>query len=95
MMRVGTWVACHELHHPVILARELATLDVLTGGRLDVGLGAGYVRVEFRNAGIPFVSGAQRFQRLQDSVAVMKALWTGEAVTLETRPLATGSRTSC
>ena len=82
-LRIGTWVLCNDFHHPVIVARELATLDALSGGRLDVGLGAGYIRVEYDNAGIPFETGGRRFRRLQDSVAVIKALWQDGPVTLD------------
>lgn len=82
-LRIGTWVLCNDFHHPVIVARELATLDALSGGRLDVGLGAGYIRLEYDNAGIPFETGGRRFRRLQDSVAVIKALWQDGPVTLD------------
>ena len=82
-LRIGTWVLCNDFHHPVIVARELATLDALSGGRLDVGLGAGYIRLEYDNAGITFETGGRRFRRLQDSVAVMKALWQDNPVTLD------------
>lgn len=54
VLRIGTWVLCNDFHDPVIVARELATIDALSAGRLDVGLGAGYIRRGYDNAGIPF-----------------------------------------
>jgi probable F420-dependent oxidoreductase len=83
-MRIGTWVMCNDFHHPVILARELATLEALSGGRLDIGLGAGYVRDEYENAGIKFDPGGERVRRLQDSVVVIKAMFGADRVTVDT-----------
>lgn len=60
MLRIGTWVLCNDFHHPVIVARDLATIDVLSGGRLEVGFGAGYIRHEYETAGIAFESGGRR-----------------------------------
>ena len=61
------------LYHPVALAEELATLDIMTRGRLVVGVGAGYRADEFTAFGMDF---AQRFAMLDESVALMKRLWT-------------------
>jgi len=83
-MRIGTWVLCNDFHHPVIVARELATLDALSQGRLDIGLGAGYIRLEFDNAGIAFDPGPERLRRLQDSVVVIKAMFGDDPVTVDT-----------
>src|SRR6185312_11558597 len=55
-VRVGTHVINTSFHRPALLARELATVDSATGGRLDIGLGAGYVEPEFTAAGVPFMS---------------------------------------
>jgi alkanesulfonate monooxygenase SsuD/methylene tetrahydromethanopterin reductase-like flavin-dependent oxidoreductase (luciferase family) len=52
-LRVGTGVLCNDFHHPVVMAKDAATLDVLSGGRLELGLGAGYYPAEFAMAGMP------------------------------------------
>ena len=81
-LRIAPWVLCNDFHLPQVLARELATLDSLSGGRLDVGLGAGWLREEYVRAGIAFDTGAERFLRLKDSVAIIKALLAGGPVTM-------------
>jgi alkanesulfonate monooxygenase SsuD/methylene tetrahydromethanopterin reductase-like flavin-dependent oxidoreductase (luciferase family) len=77
-VQLGLGVYLASLHNPVALAEELATLDVLSRGRLIAGLGAGYREVEYRALGVPY---EQRFKRLEEAVEVMRALWGGEAVT--------------
>lgn len=76
-LRVGTFVLDNDYRHPVLLAKEAATVDVLSGGRLEVGLGAGWRKEEYDGAGIPFDRGAVRIERLEESVAVLKGLWSG------------------
>jgi alkanesulfonate monooxygenase SsuD/methylene tetrahydromethanopterin reductase-like flavin-dependent oxidoreductase (luciferase family) len=77
-VQLGLGVYLASLHNPVALAEELATLDVLSRGRLIAGLGAGYREVEYRALGIPY---EQRFKRLEEAVDLMRALWSGESVT--------------
>ncbi len=77
-LRVGTFVLDNDYRHPVLLAKEAATVDVLSGGRLEIGLGAGWRKEEYDAAGIPFDRGAVRIERLEESVAVLKGLWSGE-----------------
>jgi probable F420-dependent oxidoreductase len=74
-LRVGTFVFNNDLHHPAVLAQDLASLDVLSGGRLEVGIGAGWNRPEYVAAGIPFDSGKARVERMQEAVAVLKGLF--------------------
>lgn len=81
-LRVAPWVLCNDFHQPEIVARELATIDALSGGRLDVGMGAGWVSTEFARAGIDFGTGPERLRHLKDSVAVIKALLAGGPVTI-------------
>lgn len=76
-LRVGTFVLDNDYRHPVLLAKETATVDVLSGGRLEIGLGAGWRKEEYDAAGIPFDRGAVRTDRLEESVAVLKGLWSG------------------
>lgn len=76
-IRIGLGIYLATLHHPLALAEELATLDVLSGGRLTAGLGVGYRRVEYQALGVRW---AGRYQRLEKSLAVMRDLWRGESV---------------
>jgi len=84
-LRVGTGVLNNDFRHPVLLAREAATLDVLSGGRLELGLGAGHMQSEYEQAGLAFDPGATRVERLAESVALVKRLLEGEEVTFAGR----------
>jgi probable F420-dependent oxidoreductase len=79
-LRVGCRVFCNDYRHPVMLAKEAATLDLLSDGRLDLGMGAGWLRGEYEAAGLPFDAAATRIERLEESVALVKALFSGEPV---------------
>ncbi len=81
MLRVGTLVLDNDYRHPVLLAQEAATLDVLSGGRFELGIGAGWLREEYDRAGLPFDPAAVRVGRLEESVQVLKRLFAGDAVT--------------
>lgn len=76
-IRIGLGIYLATLHHPLALAEELATLDVLSGGRLTAGLGVGYRRIEYQALGIPW---DRRYQRFEEYLAVMRLLWRGEDV---------------
>lgn len=76
-LRIGTNVLNNDLRHPVLLAREAATMDVLTDGRLELGLGAGYVRLEYDQAGLRFDRGGVRVERLAEAVTIIKGLLEG------------------
>ncbi|HEY3845981.1 MAG TPA: TIGR03621 family F420-dependent LLM class oxidoreductase [Acetobacteraceae bacterium] len=77
-LRVGTFVLNNDFRHPVLVAREAATLDLLSDGRLQLGLGAGSIRSEYAEAGLDFNRGAIRVERLAEAVAVIKGLLQGE-----------------
>lgn len=79
-LRVSTNVLNNDLRHPVLLAREAATLDLLTDGRLELGLGAGYVQAEYDQAGLRFDRGGIRVERLAESVRIIKGLLGGAEV---------------
>ena len=79
-LRVGTNVLNNDLRHPVLLAREAATMDLLTDGRLDLGLGAGYMRIEYEQAGLRFDRGGVRVERLAEAIAIIKGLLGGAEV---------------
>ena len=65
-------VLVNDFRHPVVLAKEAATLDVVSGGRLDLGLGAGWLREEFEAAGIPFDAAGARIERLGEAVRIVR-----------------------
>jgi probable F420-dependent oxidoreductase len=67
-VRLNTYVLNASFHNPVLLARDLTGLDEFTGGRLEIGLGAGYVRAEFEAAGIEWGTPGQRFVRVRSAV---------------------------
>lgn len=77
-LRLGTMVLCNEFRHPVQLAKEAVTLDVASGGRLELGIGAGWYEREFRLAGIPFPRPGIRLERLGEAVKVLRSAFTGE-----------------
>ena len=79
-LRIGSYVFCNEYRHPVLLAREAATLDLLSGGRFELGLGAGVGPSEFQRIGIPFASAGTRVGHLEEALQVMKQLFTEETV---------------
>ena len=80
-LRVGTLVIGNDFRHPVVLAKEAATLDLLSGGRLELGVGAGWMRAEYDRAGIPYDRNGVRVDRLEESIAVLKASLAGGPVT--------------
>jgi probable F420-dependent oxidoreductase len=80
-VRVGQVVMASDFRHPAVLAKELATLDVLSGGRLEIGIGAGWMREEFDAAGIPFDAASVRIERLEEAVAVLQGLFADEPLT--------------
>src|SRR5712691_383463 len=84
-LRVGTNVLNNDLRHPILVAREAATIDLLTDGRLQLGLGAGSLRSEYDQAGLAFDRGAVRVERLAEAVTIIKGLLHGEQVTFAGR----------
>jgi probable F420-dependent oxidoreductase len=84
-LRVGSLVFSNDFRHPVVLAKEAATLDVLSGGRFELGLGSGWLREEYDQAGIPFDAPGTRIDRLVEALAILKGLLAGERVTLTGR----------
>lgn len=71
-LRVSAFVLNNDLRHPAVLAQDLATIDVLSGGRLDVAIGAGWNRAEYEAIGIPFEPTPIRQARLTEAIAVLK-----------------------
>jgi len=79
-LRVGCLVFANDYRHPLVLAKELLTLDRLSGGRVEVGLGAGWMGSDYEQAGMPFDAPRDRVSRLEEAVHVMKAFFAGGAV---------------
>ncbi|MFI4948973.1 MAG: LLM class F420-dependent oxidoreductase [Alphaproteobacteria bacterium] len=84
-IQVGTHVLNNDLRHPVLVAREAATVDLLTDGRFQLGLGAGSIQSEYDEAGLSFDSGGTRVERLAEAITVIKGLLRGERVTFTGR----------
>jgi probable F420-dependent oxidoreductase len=80
-LRVGSLVLDNDYRHPVLLAKEAATLDLLSGGRFELGIGAGWLREEYRRAGMPFDAPGVRVGRFEESLRVLKGLLAGPAFT--------------
>lgn len=79
-LRLGTLVLNNDLRHPALLAQEAATLDRLSGGRLELGLGAGWALGEYRRAGIIYDPAGVRVDRLAETVVALQALFAGQTV---------------
>ncbi len=74
-LRIGTLVIANDYRPPVLLAKEAATLDLLSGGRFELGLGTGFLKAEYDQAGIPFDPPGMRVDRFAESLTVLKGLF--------------------
>ena len=81
-VRVGTLVLNNDLRHPAVVAREAAVLADLSGGRFELGLGAGHAAAEYTRIGLTFDAAAIRIARLRESAMVMRALLSGESAAM-------------
>jgi probable F420-dependent oxidoreductase len=77
-LRVGALVWDNDYKHPVVLAKELATIDLLSGGRLEIGLGAGWLATDYQQSGITYDSNKVRVDRFEEGLAVIKGALRGE-----------------
>lgn len=82
-VRLGTMVLCNEFRHPVQLAKEAATVDIASDGRLELGIGAGWYSSEFVRSGLPFRPAGVRLERLGEAVEILKGLFEGLPFTYE------------
>ena len=82
-LRLGTLVLCNTFRYPSVLAKMASTLDVISGGRLEFGIGAGFSQLEHASYGIPFESPAIRVGRLRESVQIIKKMWTEPKASFE------------
>ncbi len=82
-LRVGCRVFCMDYHVPGVLAKEAATLDLLSEGRLEFGIGAGWSAPEYRAMGLEFAPAGERISKLAEVVALVKAQWSGDPLEIE------------
>jgi probable F420-dependent oxidoreductase len=82
-IRIGSMALCNDFRAPALVAKMAASLDLLSGGRVDLGLGAGWYEPEYVAAGIPYDPPGTRIRRLGESVEIVKRLLAGEELTYE------------
>jgi probable F420-dependent oxidoreductase len=82
-LRIGCRVFCMDYHVPAALAKEAATLDLLSDGRLEFGIGAGTNRLEYERMGLDFAEPRDRVAKLEEVVRLVKAHWSGEVIACE------------
>lgn len=80
-LHIGTFVLDNDFRHPAIVAADAGMLDMLSDGRFELGIGAGWLREDYNRAGIPFSPGSVRVDRLMESVCIIKGLMAGNPVT--------------
>src|SRR3954467_7656155 len=84
-LRVGSLVLGNDYKHPVVVAKEAATIDVLSNGRLEFGIGAGWMTVDYAKAGIPLDPPGVRISRLEEAITIIKGLFAGGPCTFHGR----------
>ncbi len=82
-IKVGARVFCMDYRDPVILAKEAATMDYLSDGRLELGLGAGWIEAEYQAAGMDFKPIGERLDKFENVVSAVKAFMTGEPLSID------------
>lgn len=82
-LRLLTLVLANDYRHPVVLAKEIASLDLFSDGRLEFGIGAGWMASDYAQAGLPYDRPGLRIARLAEAVTVLKRTFTGEPVHFE------------
>jgi probable F420-dependent oxidoreductase len=75
-LRVGALVLCTDFTHPVVIAKEAATIDVLSGGRFELGLGAGWMTSDYELTGIAFDPAGTRIERMGEALTIIDQLWS-------------------
>jgi F420-dependent oxidoreductase-like protein len=82
-LKLGTIVICNTFRHPSLLAKMAATLDAISGGRLILGMGAGWIEKEHKSYGIPFPGPSVRIEQLKESLQIIKRMWTEEKASFQ------------
>jgi probable F420-dependent oxidoreductase len=80
-LKVGALVYDNDYRHPLVLARDVAALDVLSGGRVEFGLGAGWMTSDYEQSGIVLDRPGVRIERMEESLEIIRQLWTQESAT--------------
>jgi probable F420-dependent oxidoreductase len=79
-LKVGCRVFAADYHNPVVLAKEIATLDLLSDGRVETGIGAGWIHAEYDGLGIEWRSPGARIDKLRETIDLLQAHWSGEPI---------------
>jgi probable F420-dependent oxidoreductase len=82
-LRVATLVYDVDYRHPVVLAKEIATLDLVSNGRVEFGIGAGWMSDDYDTAGIPFDKAGIRIDRMVEAIDVVRGLWSGQPLNFQ------------
>jgi probable F420-dependent oxidoreductase len=82
-LRVGALVFDNDFKHPVVLAKEVASVDVLSGGRVELGLGAGWMNTDYERSGIPKDPAGVRVDRMEEAISVLKGCFADDAFSFE------------
>jgi F420-dependent oxidoreductase-like protein len=82
-IRLGTMVSPITFRLPIALAKAVATADEMSGGRIELGIGAGWYEPEHERLGIPFPSMSERFSMLEEQLEILRSLWTGEVFSFD------------
>jgi len=82
-VRIGQLVTCNNYRNPALLAKIASTVDTLSAGRLDFGIGAGWYEEEYRAYGYPYPDTRERLERLHEAVQIILAMWTQDEATFE------------
>src|SRR5437867_7267072 len=82
-VRLGQMVTCNSYRNPALLAKMASTVDVLSHGRLELGIGAGWYEHEYRAYGYPYPSTRERLQRLREAIQIILAMWTQDEAIVE------------
>jgi probable F420-dependent oxidoreductase len=82
-VNVGTLVCDVDYRHPVIYAKAAATLQLISGGRLEFGLGAGWMKTDYEEAGLPYERPGIRIERLEEALQIIRAMWTQTRTSFE------------
>ncbi len=82
-LRIGALVWCNDYRHPVVFAKESATLDLLTDGRLELGIGAGWMATDYEEAGMTYDRPGMRIERMVEAIEVLKGLFGDDTFSYE------------
>ena len=82
-VRLGTMTLCNGFRAPALLAKMVATLDVISGGRLEVGIGSGWYEKEFLGYGYPFPKASARVRQLDEALQILNLMWTERCITFK------------